>query len=78
MRASEIISRLVGDLDEDQAPADLLWIPCSNTPAGRRTLEVPDVLRPLLLACAEGNSAERYLFECERPHEGGGGQAAPP
>lgn len=74
MRASEIVSRLVGDLDEDQAPGDLLWIPCSKTPAGRRTLEVPDVLRPLLLACAEGKSGERYLFECERPHEVGEGK----
>lgn len=65
MRASEIVSRKVSDLDEDSAPGDLLWIPCSKTPAGRRTLEVPDVLRPLLLACAEGKAGESYIFETE-------------
>lgn len=69
MRASEIVSRRVGDLDEDAAPGDLLWIPCAKTPAGRRTLEVPDVLRPLLDACATGKGADRHLFECQRPHE---------
>lgn len=69
MRASEIISRHVGDLDEEQGPADLLWIPCSKTPAGRRTLEVPEVLRPLLATLAEGKLHERHLFECQRPHE---------
>jgi integrase len=71
MRASEIVARRVSDLDEDQAPADLLWIPCSKTPAGRRTLEVPDVLRPLLVQFAEGKAPERYLFEIApgRPHD---------
>jgi integrase len=70
MRASEIVSRRVSDLDEDSAPGDLLWIPCSKTPAGRRTLEVPDVLRPMLVACAEGKAAEAHLFETEegKPH----------
>lgn len=70
MRASEIVSRLVSDLDEDSAPGDLLWIPCSKTPAGRRTLEVPEVLRPLLVACAEGKARESHLFETEegKPH----------
>jgi integrase len=73
MRANEIVSRRVSDLDEDAAPADLLWIPCSKTPAGRRTLEVPEVLRPLLLACVEGKGANSYIFERERPHEVGSG-----
>lgn len=70
MRASEIVSRRVSDLDEDSAPADLLWIPCSKTPAGRRTLEVPAVLRPLLVSCAEGKAPESYIFETEegKPH----------
>jgi integrase len=65
MRASEIVGRRVGDLDEDEAPGDLLWIPCSKTPAGRRTLEVPAVLRPLLVECAEDKAPEQYLFERE-------------
>lgn len=69
LRANEIVSRKVADLDDDEFPADLLWIPCSKTPAGRRTLEVPEVLRPLLLACAEGKSPGRYLFECEREQD---------
>jgi integrase len=69
LRANEIVSRKVADLDDDEAPGDLLWIPCSKTPAGRRTLEVPEVLRPLLLACAEGKSPDRYLFECEREQD---------
>ena len=69
MRASEIVSRRAGDLDEDAAPGDLLWIPCAKTPAGRRTIEVPGELRPLLVACAQGKASDRHLFECERPHE---------
>ena len=69
MRASEIVSRRAGDLDEDSAPGDLLWIPCAKTPAGRRTIEVPGELRPLLVACAQGKASDRHLFECERPHE---------
>jgi integrase len=71
MRAGEIVSRRVSDLDYDQQPGDLLWIPCSKTPAGRRTLEVPDVLRPLLLALAEGKETDRHLLEFRRgvPHD---------
>jgi integrase len=65
MRASEITSRLVSDLDEDEAPGDLLWIPCSKTPAGRRTLEVPAVLRPLLVELTEGKAPASHLFETE-------------
>jgi integrase len=67
MRASEIVSRRVVDLDSDTAPGDLMWIPCSKTAAGRRTLEVPVVLRGLLVACATGKPNDRHLFECTRP-----------
>lgn len=42
--ADPISSQLIVD-DERR----LLWSPDSNTEAGRRTLEVPDVLRPLLV-----------------------------
>lgn len=69
MRASEIVGLKVGDLDDDEAAADLLWIDDTKTPAGRRTLEVPEVLRPLLLECAEGKTDNRYLFECEREQD---------
>ena len=70
MRASEITSRRVSDLDEDEAPGDLLWIPCSKTPAGRRTLEVPAVLRPLLVRSAANKKPDAYLFQAddEKPH----------
>jgi integrase len=66
---AERVSRRVADLDEDQAPADLLWIPCAKAPADRRTLDVPAELRPLIAALAEAKAAERHLFECQRPHE---------
>ncbi|MBA3461076.1 MAG: site-specific integrase [Deltaproteobacteria bacterium] len=66
MRASEITSRRVRDLDEDEAPGDLLWIPCSKTPAGRRTLEVPEVLRPLLVRCAKDKHRDAFLFQATR------------
>lgn len=70
MRASEIVSRRVADLESDEAPADTLWIPCSKTPAGRRTLEVPEVLRPMLLWCVEGKADGAHVFETEegKPH----------
>lgn len=73
MRAGEIVSRKVGDLDEDTAPGDLLWIPCSKTPAGRRTLEVPDVLRGLLMSLAKDKEATRHIFELAHgvPHDNG-------
>ena len=66
MRASEITSRRVRDLDEDEAPGDLLWIPCSKTPAGRRTLEVPEVLRPLLVRCTKDKHRDAFLFQATR------------
>ncbi len=70
MRASEITTRRAADLDEDGAPGDLLWIPCSKTPAGRRTLEIPEVLRPLLVRIAANKEPNAYLFRAEdgKPH----------
>lgn len=43
MRASEIISRVVRDLDDE---GRLLWIPETKTEAGKRTLPVPEFLQP--------------------------------
>jgi len=51
MRASEITSRVVRDLDDE---GRLLWIPDAKTEAGKRTLQVPEVLQPYLKALAEG------------------------
>lgn len=59
MRASEIVTRVVRDLDDG---GRLLWIPETKTEAGRRTLRVPEVLRPYLQALAEGKSREARLF----------------
>jgi len=59
MRASEIVSRVVRDLDDD---GRLLWIPDPNTEAGKRTLRVPDILRPYVQGLAEGKASESLLF----------------
>jgi integrase len=59
LRANEVVSRLVRDLDDG---GQILWIPDSKTPAGRRTLEVPDLLRPYLLKLAEGRGSTELLF----------------
>jgi integrase len=59
MRASEIVSRVVRDLDDE---GRLLWIPDSKTEAGRRTLRVPDLLQPHLRALAEGKAGGAPIF----------------
>jgi integrase len=59
MRASEIVSRVVRDLDDD---GRLLWIPDSKTEAGKRTLRVPDVLRTYLQRLIGGAEAEASIF----------------
>lgn len=59
MRAGEVVSRVVRDLDDG---GRLLWIPQAKTEAGRRTLEVPRVLRPLLKALTKGRKAEELIF----------------
>jgi site-specific recombinase XerD len=43
MRCSEVISRIVRDVDDN---GTLLWIPDSKTEKGKRTLRVPEMLRP--------------------------------
>jgi integrase len=59
MRASEIVSRVVRDLDDD---GTLLWIPDSKTEAGKRTLRVPELLRRFLGELAEGKKPHDLLF----------------
>jgi integrase len=59
MRASEIISRVVRDLDDE---GRLLWIPDAKTEAGKRTLRVPELLRPYLEQLAAGKAPEALLF----------------
>lgn len=62
LRASEVVDRQVRDLDDG---GRLLWIPDAKTEAGRRTLEVPEVLQPLLLELAKDKLPEATLFEGE-------------
>ena len=59
MRASEIISRVVRDLDDE---GRLLWIPETKTEAGKRTLPVPEFLQPYLKVIAKGKKSEDLLF----------------
>ena len=59
MRASEIVSRVVRDLDDD---GRLLWIPETKTEAGRRTLPVPEFLQPYLRQIAKGKGPADSLF----------------
>lgn len=67
LRASEVAHRQVRDLDDG---GRLLWVPRGKTAAARRHLEVPEVLRPLLLELAAGRPAAAWLFgesDLERP-----------
>jgi integrase len=59
MRASEVTDRVVRDLDDD---GRLLWIEVGKTKRSRRTIEVPALLRPYLLALAKGRAPEEQLI----------------
>ena len=59
MRASEITSRVVRDLDDE---GRLLWIPDAKTDAGKRTLRVPDLLRPYLQRLAGNRAPDALIF----------------
>jgi len=59
MRASEIVSRVVRDIDDE---GRLLWIPYAKTEAGKRTLRVPDILRPYLQRIIAGAEPEAPIF----------------
>ena len=59
LRAGEVVSRIVRDLDDE---GRLFWIPDSKTEAGKRTLQVPDLLRDRLMELAEGKRPTDLLF----------------
>ena len=63
LRAGEVVSRVVRDLDDE---GRLLWIPDSKTEAGKRTLQVPDFLRPYLLAARGGEEVGRPALRVPR------------
>jgi integrase len=59
LRASEVTDRVVRDLDDD---GRLLWIEFGKTKRSRRTLEIPAILRPYLLALAKGRAPDAQLI----------------
>jgi len=59
MRCSEVVSRIVRDLDDE---GRLLWIPDSKTLAGRRKLQVPDFLQPYLIRLAKDRDPQAGLL----------------
>lgn len=59
MRAGEVLCRVVRDLDDS---GRVLWITKGKTDNARRRLNVPDILRPLLVRCAEGKAPDAFLF----------------
>lgn len=71
MRASEIVTRTVRDLD---AGGTILWIDDvldwqTKTRAGRRQIQIPAVMQPLLQRLALGKTLHAPLFEA--PMKGG-------
>ncbi len=59
MRCSEVVSRIVRDLDDE---GRLLWIPDSKTLAGRRKLQVPNFLQPYLIRLARDRDPQAGLL----------------
>ena len=60
LRASEVTDRVVRDLDDN---GRLLWIEFGKTKRSRRTLEVPLLLRPYLLALATDRQPDDQLIK---------------
>jgi integrase len=58
-RCSVVVSRVVRDLDDE---GRLLWIPDSKILAGRRKLQVPELLQPYLVGLAKGRESQAALF----------------
>lgn len=61
IRASEIVKRRVRDLDTDQVDGDVMHVEDRKNGEDLE-VEVPDVLRPILLTRAEGRASDAYLF----------------
>jgi integrase len=59
MRASEIVTRIVRDIDDE---GRLLVIPASKTEAGKRQLQIPELVQPLVKGLAEGKGPRDLLF----------------
>ena len=59
LRPTEAVVRVVRDLDD---AGRVLWIPFGKTQNAKRRLQVPDVLRQILMKHAEGKSPESPLL----------------
>jgi integrase len=59
LRAHEVVQRTVRDLDDN---GRLLVIGSSKTRAGVRTVAVPPLLRPRLLALTANRAADAMIF----------------
>lgn len=70
LRVSEVIERVVRDVDDG---GRVLWIPETKTDAGRRTLQIPTELQPLIAALRwtqpSGRVAARIPPREKRPTE---------
>ena len=60
LRPGEAMNLLVRDLDAD---GTILWVERSKTEAGKRAVEVAEVLRPFLKSLAQGRKPQDYLFD---------------
>ncbi len=67
MRVSEVTDRTVRDLDDE---GRLLWIEVGKTKRSRRTLEVPAVLRPYLIALAKDRAPTEQLITRDKTPRG--------
>ncbi len=70
MRAGEIVSRRVEHVDEDELPADILWIPDEDAKTHGIALEVPSDLRPFIVALTKGKESSAPLFPTKRSKSG--------
>lgn len=59
LRPTEAMVRVVRDLDDE---GRVLWIPFGKTPNARRRLQVPDILRDILLQHARDKPADAPLL----------------
>lgn len=59
LRASEVASLTVRDVD---AGASIVWVEDSKTEAGKRTVGVPELLRPMLSELTVGKGRQDRLF----------------
>ncbi len=59
LRAQEVTQRVVRDLDDE---GRVLWIEKAKTEKGNRSVEVPDMLRLLLLRQVEGKQSGDLIF----------------